>query len=301
MARILAAGSGSWLAVTVWWTMTRVMGANRGEPRRSDSSAPHSDLDTMGGAATGVATSRRRPRSTAEGQPGVTRPTASAGAHQALPEHLPAVQSPPVGPSRSATGHPGRTRRRGGPSSPMQMVIPILTPEEMRAADAAAADPVEVLVTRAGGAVARGAVELLGGTYGRRVVVVAGKGNNGADGREAARRLRRRGVRVTVVDAAAGPRSAGLRPGDRRRLRHRLPGRVAPPDTGGAPVLAVDIPTGVDGRTGEAGAGVLAAVRTVTFAALKPGLVLGRGPEPGRRGPGGRHRRRRRGGRRPTW
>ena len=48
-------------------------------------------------------------------------------------------------------------------------------------------------------------VRMLGGTYGRRVVVVAGKGNNGADGRAAAERLRRRGVRVAVVDAADAP------------------------------------------------------------------------------------------------
>jgi NAD(P)H-hydrate epimerase len=44
-------------------------------------------------------------------------------------------------------------------------------------------------------------------------------------------------------------------------------------------VLAVDIPSGVDGRTGEAEGEALAAERTVTFAALKPGLLLGRGPE----------------------
>ena len=41
------------------------------------------------------------------------------------------------------------------------------------------------LVDRAGGAVARHARRLLGGTYGRRVVIVCGKGNNGADGRVA--------------------------------------------------------------------------------------------------------------------
>jgi ADP-dependent NAD(P)H-hydrate dehydratase / NAD(P)H-hydrate epimerase len=42
-------------------------------------------------------------------------------------------------------------------------------------------------------------------------------------------------------------------------------------------VLAVDIPSGVDALTGEAGPGVLAADRTVTFQALKPGLVMGAG------------------------
>jgi NAD(P)H-hydrate epimerase len=52
-----------------------------------------------------------------------------------------------------------------------------------------------------------------------------------------------------------------------------------PPAPAGAPVLAVDIPSGVDGLTGEAAEGVLPAVRTVTFAALKPGLLLGRGRE----------------------
>src|SRR5690606_40053086 len=35
--------------------------------------------------------------------------------------------------------------------------------------------------------------------------VLAGKGNNGADGRSAARRLRRRGVRVQVIEAHAAP------------------------------------------------------------------------------------------------
>jgi NAD(P)H-hydrate repair Nnr-like enzyme with NAD(P)H-hydrate epimerase domain len=72
-------------------------------------------------------------------------------------------------------------------------VIPVLTPEEMKAVDAAAPEPVDVLVARAGAAVARAAERMLGGAYGRRVVVVAGKGNNGADGRVAADRLRRRG------------------------------------------------------------------------------------------------------------
>src|SRR5438067_6548199 len=84
-------------------------------------------------------------------------------------------------------------------------VIPIVTPEEMKAVDEAAPEPTEVLVHRAGGFVARTALDMLGGSYGRRVVVVAGKGNNGADGRDAATRLRRRGVRVDVVEAADAP------------------------------------------------------------------------------------------------
>lgn len=160
------------------------------------------------------------------------------------------------------------------------MSIPIVTPEEMRAIDAAAPEPVEVLVDRAGAAVARHALDILGGAYGRRVVVVAGKGNNGADGRIAAARLERRGVRVQVVDAAAAP--AVLPAADLvidAAYGTGFRGRYDAPDTGAAFVLAVDIPSGVDGVTGHACDGAVDADATVTFAALKPGHLLGDGRE----------------------
>ena len=57
---------------------------------------------------------------------------------------------------------------------------------------------------RAGAAVARACLDLLGGAYGRRVVVVCGTGNNGGDGAVAARYLARRGVRVTMFAPADG-------------------------------------------------------------------------------------------------
>ena len=141
-------------------------------------------------------------------------------------------------------------------------MIPVVTPEEMRAMDAAAPEPVEVLIERAGAALTRAAVRMLGGTYGRRVVVVAGKGNNGADGRAAARRLARQGVRVTVVDAAAAP--AELPASDLvidAAYGTGFRGEWNSPDPAGAPVLAADIPSGVDGSTGAAGAGVRPAAR----------------------------------------
>ncbi|MBV9409950.1 MAG: NAD(P)H-hydrate dehydratase [Acidimicrobiia bacterium] len=150
----------------------------------------------------------------------------------------------------------------------------------MKAVDEAAPEPTEVLVHRAGGAVARVAIEMLGGVYGRRVVVVAGKGNNGADGRDAADRLRRRGIRVQVIEAADAP--ARLPDADLvidAAYGTGFHGEYQAPDPGTAAVLAVDIPSGVNGLTGEATDGAVRADRTVTFAALKPGLLLGEGPD----------------------
>lgn len=160
-------------------------------------------------------------------------------------------------------------------------MIPIVTPAEMGAIDAAAPEPVDVLIGRAGGAVARAAVAMLGGTYGRRVVIVEGKGNNGNDGREAGRRLRARGVRVVELDVASLDPGAELPAcdlvidaafGTGFRGSFDPPRAVAP-----TPVLAVDIPSGIDGLSGAAGGRVLRAQRTVTFAALKPGLLLAAG------------------------
>ncbi len=153
-------------------------------------------------------------------------------------------------------------------------MLPIVTPEEMAAIDAAAPEPVEVLIGRAGGAVARAAIQMLGGTYGRTVVVLAGKGNNGNDGRAAARRLRKRGVRVIEIDAHTSPDA--LPPADLvidAAFGTGFRGSWHAPATHDR-VLAVDIPSGVDGLTGATSERVLRAERTVTFAALKPGLLL---------------------------
>lgn len=157
-------------------------------------------------------------------------------------------------------------------------MIAIVTPDEMAAIDAAAPEPVETLVARAGSAVAWAARRMLGGTYGRQVNVIVGKGNNGADGRTAAEVLRRWGVRVRSFDAADCPSS--LPAADLvvdAAYGTGFHGEWWAPRVGATRVLAVDIPSGVDGLTGEAGRGVLAADRTVTFVALKPGLLLGAG------------------------
>ncbi len=175
---------------------------------------------------------------------------------------------------------------------------PVLTPLEMAASDRAAIEagtPVDVLMDRAGRAVAWRVRKVLGGTYGRRVLVVCGKGNNGGDGLVAARVLRAWGVRVDVmtleagvdalalacaldradlvIDAMYGTGFRGALEGDAARVAEAFDA-----DLLAVPVVAVDIPSGIDGATG---AGIGAAVRadhTVAFVALKPGLVF----EPGR-------------------
>jgi NAD(P)H-hydrate epimerase len=151
----------------------------------------------------------------------------------------------------------------------------------------------EVLVERAGAAVARHALRMLGGCYGRRAVVVHGKGNNGADGVVAARRLRARGVGVDVFALADGIAATALQRALARAdlaidamfgtgFRGALDGDAALVARAFAesavPVLAVDIPSGVDGTTGEVRGEAVRAQETVTFAALKPGLLF----EPGR-------------------
>lgn len=169
---------------------------------------------------------------------------------------------------------------------------PVASRSEIAAVEAAALGHVShgELIERAGAALARSVLAHLGGGYGRRVVVVEGKGHNGDDARVAARHLRRRGVRVRQVAADwAEGRSAEEIAGapDRRcdlvidgaygtgfRGEYHAPG--VPP---GALVVAVDIPSGLSADDGSAhGVGVRADV-TVTFSALKPGLVLGQGPD----------------------
>ena len=161
-------------------------------------------------------------------------------------------------------------------------MLPIVTPDEMRAIDAAAtngdAAALSGLIERAGSAVAWSALRMLGGAYGRRIIVIAGTGNNGNDGRVAARRLTERGARVRIIEVADVPRvlpecdlviDAAFGTG--------FHGSWSAPDPGGARVLAVDIPSGVDGLTGQAGGGVMTADHTIALAALKPGLLFAPG------------------------
>jgi len=173
----------------------------------------------------------------------------------------------------------------------------VLTPEQMGAADRAAVQAgttVEQLMERAGRALARSVRDVLGGTYGRRAVIVTGKGNNGGDGLVAARVLAADGIRAEVFPLDPGLDRAALEASLSRShvavdamfgtgLRGALDGdaawAAAAFDAAGVPVVACDIPSGVDGVTGAISGVAVRADLTVTFAALKPGLVLGGGRE----------------------
>ena len=135
----------------------------------------------------------------------------------------------------------------------------------------------EVLIERAGAAVARSALRELGGAYGRKVIIVVGKGSNGEDGKVAAKRLKRRGVRVQLIDADKAPRE--LPDVDLVIDAAYVTGLKRPyeaPITN-SNVLYVDIPSGVDGHTGCSIGKPFKAKRTLTFNALKPGHVFSDG------------------------
>ena len=181
---------------------------------------------------------------------------------------------------------------------------PVITPDESARLDAAAVDPVTMLMERAGAGVAYAAARM-GAGYGTRVAILAGKGNNGGDGYIAARYLMRRGCAVTVYSAgdpaafpadaaAAAAKSAGIpvvplggvQDADLvidalfgAGFRGALPPAMEPWTEHGAPVLAVDVPSGLDAATGEVKGTAFSADVTVTFHAMKTGHVLGEGPD----------------------
>jgi NAD(P)H-hydrate epimerase len=168
------------------------------------------------------------------------------------------------------------------------------------------------LMENAGAAIAAVAAEMCPPRS--HVLVVAGPGNNGGDGFVVARLLVNCGSRVTVVTSVApesyegdaaknlGILSAmGLRTrlwderigfppdcslvidallgtGLSGDLRPPYPAIIAAVNSLGVPVLAVDIPSGIDGDTGTVHTIAVKAGKTVTFALPKSGLFAAGGP-----------------------
>jgi hydroxyethylthiazole kinase-like uncharacterized protein yjeF len=177
--------------------------------------------------------------------------------------------------------------------------------ETVRAAEQPLLDalPDGALMARAAAGLARVCAQLLDGVYGARVLLLVGAGNNGGDALVAGASLARRGARVEALTLAdrvhqpgldallrAGGRRVGsldhvdldgpdlvvdgiLGIGGRGGLRDAAADAVRRlPDT--APVVAVDVPSGVDASTGEVGGPAVTADVTVTFGALKTGLLV---------------------------
>lgn len=181
---------------------------------------------------------------------------------------------------------------------------------EVRAfeAQAQATDPQPPLMRRAGAAIARAARNML--EEGQSVLVLAGPGNNGGDALVAARLLRIEGYGVSVVlagDPARLPADAaqayadwlavggGVRshwpPGDWALVIDGLLGigisrdpdgtiadLIRNANASGVPVLAIDVPSGLDADTGIARIPAIRARRTVTFLGDKIGLRRRDGP-----------------------
>ena len=185
-------------------------------------------------------------------------------------------------------------------------MIELLTPDEIAEADRrtiAAGTPGTELMERAGLAVADCTAGIV--PTGGWIAIVCGPGNNGGDGFVAARILRERGFAVRV--SLLGPRDA-LK-GDAAAAANRWKGEVEPFSAdaivdatvivdalfgaglgrdledasraaveaiaaSGTPTIAVDLPSGIDGRTGKVCGAAVHAVETVTFCRRKPGHLL---------------------------
>jgi len=183
----------------------------------------------------------------------------------------------------------------------------------VRAAESALMEsvPEGALMQRAAAGLASVCIGLLPTVYGSRVVVLAGSGDNGGDALYAGARLAARGAVVTAVAAATRVHEAGaaalrgsggrvieagdpagrtaadraiaaadlvidglLGIGGHGGLREPAAALAASAERAPGPVVAVDLPSGIDADTGEvAGAAVTADV-TVTFGTLKPGLLI---------------------------
>jgi len=182
----------------------------------------------------------------------------------------------------------------------------VLTPSEMKQADLEAIArgiPGIELMRRAGRSVADSAEKLA--AKGGRVAVLAGPGQNGGDGFVAAALLAERGYRVSlgllgdpgrltgdaaeaaqdwkgeigraadapvqeadlIIDALFGTGLSRDLDGAARHAVDRMNGS-------GRPILAVDLPSGIDGETGVVRGIAVRAARTVTFAARKPCHLL---------------------------
>jgi hydroxyethylthiazole kinase-like uncharacterized protein yjeF len=156
------------------------------------------------------------------------------------------------------------------------MLEPLYSAAEMRSAEEG--HDVGGLMERAGAAVAREV--LLRYPDARRIAVVCGGGANGGDGRIAARILREEGcdaVETTAVEQADVIVDALFGTGFHGEPRAEAAAAIRRINAAGAPVVSVDVPSGVDASTGEIAGEAVRAALTVTFHGVKAGLAIAPG------------------------
>lgn len=198
--------------------------------------------------------------------------------------------------------------------------LKVATAEQMRRLDRCATEdygiPSFILMENAGRAVAQAAISTLGNVINRRVLVVAGQGNNGGDGFVAARHLSNAGALVSIAyfgerDKAKGDALLNIEIAEKMGLNieHNpydvklweswhvsfdlvidallgtgLKGEVRKPladvvdlvngfHRRKVPIIAVDIPSGLDADTGAILGSAVKADKTVTFGLPKIGLI----------------------------
>lgn len=154
----------------------------------------------------------------------------------------------------------------------MAELEPLYTAEEMKAAEAGR--DVEAMMQRAGAAVAEEIMRRFPDA--RRIALHAGGGANGGDGRISVEILRAQGRELVderpdvVIDALLGTGLNGAPREETSRLIEQING-------GGVPVVAVDIPSGVNASTGEVAGAAVRADITVTMHGPKVGLAVAPG------------------------
>ena len=154
------------------------------------------------------------------------------------------------------------------------MFAPLYTADELRAAEQG--HDVEAMMERAGRAVADTVLRRYPDAH--RVGAVCGKGANGGDGRIALRLLAEAGRETSEeVDGADVVIDALFGTGFHGAPRAEAAQSIARINAAAAPVVAVDLPSGVDASTGESADAVVDADVTVTMHAAKVGLAVAPG------------------------
>src|SRR5881392_2158273 len=156
------------------------------------------------------------------------------------------------------------------------MLEPLYTADEMRAAEAG--HDVDELMARAGRAVAERALRRF--PEARRFVAVCGGGANGGDGRIAVDVLRSAGREAEASDDVSGADvilDALFGTGFHGEPREDATLKIDAINAADAPLVAVDLPSGVNASTGEVSGACVDATLTVTMHGRKLGLEVAPG------------------------